>query len=236
MRAPSASSFSAIGEGRGTTLRQAALVAACGLLIMSVAAPIAFFGIFPGLIVFGDIEATIRNVTAHEGLFLLGSFCYLITFLCDVLVAWALYVLLVPAHPSLSLLTAWFRLVYTVIALVALTKMFSVFRLLQAPDPVPSQIDLLLRLDSYEWDVGLVFFGIHLLLLGFLVYLSGYIPRVLGILLAINGVAYLIDSLRPYLYPDAELGFLMVLYFGELIFMVWLFAGGRRLQEPAATR
>jgi Domain of unknown function (DUF4386) len=219
---------------RGTTLRQAALVAGLSLLVMSVAAPVAFFGIFPKLLVSGDIEATVRNIQDREGLFLLGSFCYLITFLCDVLAAWALYVFLAPVNRSLSLLTAWFRLVYTVIALVALMKLFTVFRLLKTPDFVPDQIDLLLTSFKYEWNIGMVPFGIYLGLLGYLVYRSGYIPRILGVLLAVNGLGYLIDCLRPYLYPDTNLGFIMVLFFGELVFMAWLLARGRRIQEVAA--
>ena len=51
--------------------------------------------------------SSIRNILAQKGLFLAGVFCYLITFICDVLVAWALYVLLMPANRSVSLLTAW---------------------------------------------------------------------------------------------------------------------------------
>lgn len=219
---------------RDTTLRQAARVAAFGLLVMSVAAPVAFFGIFPNLVVSGDIEATIRNIGAREGLFLLGCFCYLVTLLCDLLVTWALYILLAPVHRSLSHLTAWFRLVYAVIALVALTNLFTVFRLLQGPDALPAQIELLLKSFDYGWDVGMVFFGIHLGLLGHLVYRSRYIPRILGVLLAAGGAGYLVDFTRPYLYPDADLGYIVILFFGELVFMAWLLVRGGRLPERAA--
>ena len=96
-------------------MRQAALIAGFGLLIMGFAAPFAEFFVYPKLVIPGKIEETAQNIVANQGLFLGGMFAYLITFICDVLVAWALYVLLIPVNRSLSLLTAWFRLVYTVI-------------------------------------------------------------------------------------------------------------------------
>ena len=77
-------------------------------------------------------------------------------------------------------------------------------------------------------------FGIHLLLLGYLVYRSDYIPRILGILLVIAGSGWVIYCLKPYFYPDANLQFIMVTFFGELIFMLWLVIRGWKIQEPTA--
>ena len=155
---------------------------------------------------------------------------------------WALYVLLIPVNRSLSLLTAWFRLVYTVIALIGLLKLVTVFRILSTPDylavvgsdQLHAQVQFLLKSFRYEWSMGLVLFGIHLGLLGYLVYRSDYIPRILGILLAIAGLGWVIDSLRPYLYPNVDLGFIMITFFGELIFMIWLLVRGWKIQESTA--
>lgn len=228
---------------QGMTLRQAALVAGLGLLTMAIAAPFAEFIVYKKLVIPGDIEETVRNILAKRGLFLAGLFAYLITFICDVLVAWALYVLLAPTNRSVSLLTAWFRLVYTAIALFAMLKLVTVFRLLHTPDyltlfgsdQLHAQVRLLLDSFRYEWSMGLVFFGIHLGLLGSLVYRSGYIPRILGILLAIAGLGWLIYELNPYLFPNADLGFIMITFFGELIFMLWLLVRGWTLQEPTGS-
>ncbi len=227
-------------DGQGITLRRAALIAGLALLITAFAAPFAEFFVSPTLIIPGNIEETAQNIVANEGLFLAGMFSYLTTFICDVLIAWALYVLLIPVNRSLSLLTAWFRLVYTVIALVGLLKLVTVFRILSTPDYLTvvgsdhlhAQVQLLLNSFRYDWSFGFVFFGIHLCLLGYLVYRSGYIPRILGILLAIAGFGYLIYYLSPYLYPNADLGFIMITFFGELIFMLWLLVRGWKIQEP----
>ena len=227
---------------QGITLRQAALIAGFGILIMAFAAPFAELFVYAKLVIPGNIEETARGIVANKGLFLAWIFAYLATFICDLLVAWALYVLLIPVNRSLSLLTAWFRLVYTVIAFVAMLKLVTVFRILNSPDylaifgsdQLHAQVKLLLNSFQYEWGIGLVLFGIYLGLLGYLVYRSEYIPKILGILLIIAGLGWLIYCLAPYLYPDANVQFIMITFFGELIFMLWLLLRGWKIQVPTA--
>lgn len=229
------SSMNPANRDEGLTLRQAALIAGFGYLISPV--PFAEFYVYPKLVIPGNIEQTAQNIATHGGLFLAAIFCYLITFISDVVIAWALYVLLVPVNRSVSLLTAWFRLVYTVIALFGLLNLVTVFRLLNTPDyltvfgpgQLHAQVMLLLNSFRYDWSMGLILFGIHLGLLGYLVYRSGYIPRIIGILLAIDGLGWVIDSLRPYLYPNAHLRFLFITFFGELFFMLWLLVRGWKI-------
>jgi hypothetical protein len=171
----------------------------------------------------------------------MGVFAHLITFIADVVLAWAFYVLLVPVHPALSLLTAWFRLVYTAVALGALMHLVSAFRLIEdgtygeafGAQHLHAQVEVLIQSFKYEWSLSIVIFGIHVALLGYLVARSAYIPRIMGVLLVIAGLGYVISYLRPYLYPDLGLGFLFVTFFGELIFAIWLLARGRKIPEPA---
>ena len=227
-------------EDRGMTLRQAALVAGFGLLLMSFA-PFAEFYVYPTLIVPGDIEQTVANIEANRGLFVAGLLAYLVVFICDIVVAWALYVLFTPVNRELSLLTAWFRIVYTVIAFVALFKLATVHRLIDVPEQelvlglaqLHAQIDLLLRSFRAEWSISLVLFGIHLLLLGWLAFRASYVPKFIGVLLAIAGGGWVIYCLGPYLLPGADLGLLMITFFGELVFMLWLLIRGWSLREPA---
>lgn len=224
---------------QGITLRQAALVAGIGLLILALTAPFAEFFVYSKLVVSDDIKATVQNIQANGGLFLAGMFAYLIVFIFDLIVAWALYVLLIPVNRSMSLLAAWFRLVYTAIAFFAMLKLVTVYRLLHTPDnatifgadQLHAQVNLLLNAFRYEWGIGLILFGIHLVLLGYLVYRSSYIPRILGILLVIAGLGWVTYELGPFLLPNTDLGFLMITFFGELIFMLWLLIRGRKIQE-----
>jgi len=223
----------------GVAPGRAALIAGLGYLLMPAA--FAEFYLLPKLIIPGNIEQTVLNIAGNPGHFVGAILCHLVTFILDVVIAWALYVLLAPVNRALSLLAAWFRLMYTAIGLFGLLNLVTVFRVLNAADylaafgngPLHAQVKLLLGSFRYDWSMGLVIFGIHLCLVGCLVYRSRYIPRLIGILLAINGLGWVIDSLKPYLYPNAHLGFVFITFFGELIFMVWLLGWGRKLQERA---
>jgi hypothetical protein len=223
----------------GLTLRQAALIAGFGYLLSPVTT--AEFSIMPKLVIPGNIEQTVQNISAHQGLFVVAILCYLITFIEDIVIAWALFYLLAPVNRSLSLLTAWFRLIYTAVVLVGWLNLVTVFRLLNTPDyliafgsqQLHAQVKLLLASFRYDWSMSLVIFGIHLILLGYLIYRSGYIPKIIGILLVIDGLGWVIDSLQAYLYPNARLGFLFITFFGELVFMLWLLIRGWKIKQPA---
>jgi Domain of unknown function (DUF4386) len=222
-----------------TSLRTAALIAGLSLFIMVIAAPFAELFVYPKLVVPNNATETVKNIMANKAIFILALFGYLITFICDVVVAWALYVLLKPVNENLSLLTAWFRLVYTVIALVALLNLVNVLQLLNTadyltafePDQLHAQVMILLNAFRHDWYFGLLFFSIHLGLLGYLVFRSGYIPRLLGLLLIIAGLGYLITTLKPYLFPNFNLDIARFTFYGELIFMLWLLIKGSRIKE-----
>ena len=222
-----------------SSLRTAALIAGIGLLIMAITAPFSELYAYPQLIVPENAAQTVQNIIANQTLFTSAIFGYLIAFLCDVLVAWALYIYLKPVNENLSLLTAWFRLVYTVIAVIALLNLVTVFGLLNTSDSLTgSQTDALyaqvmLSLNTFKshWNFGLLFFGIHLVLLGYLVFQSNYVPRIVGLLLVIAGFGYLLATLKPFLFPNLNLGFVEFTFYGELIFMLWLFIRGSKMKE-----
>lgn len=109
-------------------------------------------------------------------------------------------------------------------------KLFTVFQLLTTPNyltvfgptQLHAQVKLLLDSSHYDWSTALVIFALHMILLGALIYRSGCVPKIIGILLVIDGLGWVIDSLQPYLYPSAHLGFIFVTFFGEVVFMLWL--------------
>lgn len=224
---------------QGPHLRPAALIAGIGYLLMPVS--FAEFYALPRLIIPGHIEQTVQNISTHGGLFVAAILCHLITFINDVVIAWALYLLLAPVNKALSLLTAWFRLIYTAIALFALFNLVTVYRLLHTPDylalfgslQLNAQVQLLLNSFRYDWSFSMTIFAIHLVLLGCLIYRSGYIPRLIGILLILDGLGWLIDSLQPYLYPTAHIGLVSITFLGELVFMLWLLIRGWKIPDPA---
>src|SRR5262249_32261053 len=142
---------------------------------------------------------------------------------------------------SLSLLAAWFQLVYTAVGLYASLNLVTVLRLLNTPEdaamfgagPLHAQVRLLLASFRSTWGLSLVFFAVHLMLVGYLVYKSGYIPKLIGVLLVIAGVGYVVQNLNAYLFPKPDLGYVAIALLGELVFMFWLLIRGWKIKEPA---
>ena len=222
------------------SLSKAAIVAGLGLLIMTIFYMFADLFIFKKLIIPGDATTTVNNIMDSETLFRIGICCFLIVIVCDIVVAWALYVFLKPVNKSLSLLMAWFRLVYSTIFGIALVYYFNVFQLLNGSDylaafePTHLHAQVMLSINAFSdgWAIGFVFFGLHLALLGYLSIKSGYIPKIIGLLLLLAGLSYLIDHFSIFLFPNYNLNIAMLIGWGELIFMFWLLIKGVKIKSP----
>lgn len=208
--------------------RQAALVTGLGLLLMCVLAPIAYFSVIQNLIVPGDASGTVANITDSLGSFRLSIVFLLLVAVLDIIVAWGLYVLLKPINKSLALLAAWFRVVYTAIFAVAIANLYNVLPLLEgvgyseilSADQLNTQVMLLLESYRIEWETGLAIFGLHLFLLGYLVFKSG--PRVLGGLVVLAGAGYIVDSFGKMLIPHYSLTIGLYTFAGEILLIFWL--------------
>ncbi|HET9342325.1 MAG TPA: DUF4386 domain-containing protein [Candidatus Eremiobacteraceae bacterium] len=227
--------------GSGLTLRQAALTVGFGYLLNPV--PYAEFGIWPKLVVSGNAAQTVANISAHQGLFLVAILCYLINFIEDIVIAWALYFLLAPVNKTISMLAALFRLMYTAIAFSGMFNLVTVARMVQTPayltnfgrDQFDAQIDLLLHIFRYDYAYSIcAVFSIHLLLVGYLIIRSRYIPWWLGAIVIIDGLAWIVKNLQPFLYPNADLGYISIAFWGELVLMLWLLIFGWKMKEPVA--
>ena len=103
-----------------SSLRKAAVIAGAGLFLMTLLAVGALIFVFEKLIIPGDAGATVNNILAGEMQFRIGIVCLFLVAVLDVVVAWALYIVLEPANKNLSLLAAWFRVLYSAILGVAL--------------------------------------------------------------------------------------------------------------------
>ena len=161
--------------------------------------------IIPGkLVVAGNAAATAANILGHERLFWLG-------FVLSVIgvgfhIAWALlmYELLDPVNRSLSRLAAFVILVGCAIQALASLLYLAPLLILQGGSSLSAftaeQLQALslvfLRLNDYAFQMYLVFFGAWCLLIGYLIFRSTFLPRILGVLLAISGLGWVI-----YLYP-----------------------------------
>ena len=225
------------------SLRKAALVAGFGYLPVFI---LGGFANFPNFIVPGDAATTVNNIMASESLFRTYIASWVIVLAFDTLVAWALYILLKPVHKSLSLLAAWFRLVFVAIFGIALVNLLSVLPLLSGADyltvfePNQLQAQAMSFVNAYTFGVNIsfVFFGLHIFFLGYLIYKSDYIPRILGVLLIVASIGYFIDSFASILssnYASNEIYFIMFIavpaIISELSLTLWLIFKGRKIPE-----
>ena len=212
--------------------KQAALTAGLASLLMFAAAMAAEFLMRQRLIVPGNAKQTAAGILAEPLLFRSGILAYLLVLICDVLLAWALYTFLQRVHPALSMLSACFRLVYTVLFGMALSGLLKGFRRLQDPEAA------LAYFNGFEddWALALVFFALHLLFTGYLVYKSNSIPKWIGMLLVLAGMAYFTDNFCKLMLPDYGVykNVLTLLVAvpsicGELGLALWMLFRGSRL-------
>jgi len=197
-----------------------------------------------GLIVPGDAPATAANILASEGLFRIGFATDLTAFMMDAVVAILLYVLLRPVNKTLSLIAASFRLLaHPAIASLNLLNHLAAIQLLNGSaamgifeaDQMQSLALFFLDLHHYGYLIGGAFFGVHLLLLGYLLFRSDLFPGILGILIVIASVGYLVESFGDFLFPGNEqvLGWIVGVSaaVGELSLTLWLLIKGVRHQR-----
>ncbi|MEZ5032629.1 MAG: DUF4386 domain-containing protein [Saprospiraceae bacterium] len=230
-----------------TSPRSLNLFAGIGYLIIFVSGIYANFVVLDSMIVPDDAMGTWNQITAQSGLFRMGMLAFVVMVIFDTLLTWALYHLLKHVRPELSQLAAWLRLVNCALFGAALVHLFQVTALI-GPSAQPDA-DLLsvrameaLDLFNYTWLIGLIFFGLHLVVLGYLVFRSISMPSWIGILLFVAGLGYLTDSFAQFMLPtydDVKDVFMMVVsipgVIGELSLTIWLLVrGGRTSVAPAS--
>lgn len=219
------------------SLRNAAMIAGIGLLLMAIIAPIANFVIIQKLIAFHDAAKTVENIVASNGLFRIGICLFLIVALLDIIVAWALYVFQKPINRQLSLLTAWLRIVYATILIAVLIYLLNVLALLSGAEylsgfstaQLNSQVMISLNLFTRGWEFGMIVFGSHLLLLGYLILKAGYMRKILGSLIILAALGYMIDGLGELLLTDYNISISIFTFIGEVILIFWLLIKGRKI-------
>ncbi len=156
------------------------------------------------LVVSGDPAATAANILGHERLFWIGYASSLVGVACHI--AWTLlfYYLFKPVNRTLSLLAAFVGLVVCVLQALTSFLYLAPLLVLQSgsslaaftTQQVQSLAFIFLKLNSYAFEIDLVFFGLWCVLVGYLIFKSTFLPRILGVLLAIDGLGWM-----TYVYP-----------------------------------
>ncbi|MCB2205846.1 DUF4386 domain-containing protein [bacterium] len=200
-----------------------------------------------GLIVPGDGAATVENIGGALSFYRLGIVTDLIAFISDAVVSVLFYVLLRPVHRSLALVAASLRLLaHPAIAAVNLLNELIVLPLLGSAtaagsfDAVQLQTLVMVFLDAHHFGylIAGAFFGVHCLLLGYLLVKSDRFPAWLGYLLALAALGYLAESFGTILLPQFEEVFAWVVappaVVAELSLCLYLLIKGVRSEAAAA--
>ncbi|MDR3470544.1 MAG: DUF4386 domain-containing protein [Devosia sp.] len=195
----------------------------------------------------GTAEQVYQAIATNEGSFRLGLVVAIVTGLLFLMAAWGLYVLLRPANRNLALL---FLLLNTVgVAIQGASVLSLVSAMLQGDTAShmqaysAAQLEGLAYLSINTYKTGFVtaqlFFGTWLFPLGYLVYKSGILPRFLGVLLVLDGIAVLIWFVQALLLPDypaIRYPGLAVSFIAELGLAVWLLVKGVKAEDAESGR
>jgi hypothetical protein len=192
-------------------------------------------------VVANDAVATANNILAHERLFRWGFASDLIGLLCVVPLILLLYELLKVVNKPVALTALFFSLVGTAIQSTALLGHFAPLVLLKRGaafgidmDVLRAQAYMALQLQGIGYAVALVFFGGTMLFRGYLIVRSAILPRVIGLLLMIEGVAYWANSFVDFLAPgraSTALAILMATALAEVALCLWLLVMGVNVQQ-----
>lgn len=187
--------------------RRLARIAGLLYLVIIFAAPFAEIFVLSTVKALGDAAATAANILASEQLFRLGVAASLVTVFCDLALSAIFYELMRPVSRVLALMAAFFRLAAIVVVAVNALTYLAPLTFLHSPSyaAMPDQLQamsvLSLRLHTAGYNIALVVFGGHCLLLGYLITKSTFLPRWIGVLVAIAGGGYLINGFAVLVFP-----------------------------------
>jgi hypothetical protein len=194
-------------------------------------------GYVPSVIIeSGDASATAQNIAENLGLFQLGIVADIFVLMLEVALTVMLYRLFKPVNPTVSLIAAFCRLAMSVVMGLNLLNYLIPLLLLSGSSYLSAfeshQLHALalLFLETHQFGVYIwgLFFGIHLMALGYLIFKSGYFPKVIGILMMIGSIGYATESLAAISFVENTtvsamvISFLVVAVIGELSFTFWL--------------
>lgn len=165
----------------------------------------------------GDTEALASDIEANSRRFGLAVFGYLLVLALDSIIGLALYVVLKPANKNLASLTAVLRLLYAFTLTIGLFAL--VFQIIDVYGYASVKL------------TGYIFFALHILILGYSVFKSAYIPKSLGVLLIVASFTYIVFFVDFQLPETLAVIIMSTMAIAELSLSIWLIVKRNRLPE-----
>ena len=212
-------------------------------LIMILAGGFAEAFVREGLTVSGNAIATAHNILASEQLYRFGLVADLVTLTCGTILSLIFYILFKPVNRNLSLLALIFSIVASAVMAVNLLNQLAPLLLLHntaylkvfTMEQLQTLSLFFLNLQSQGYNISLLLFAFYFPIIGWLVYQSNFLPRILGVIYTMAGLGYLINSLAWFLFPHlAAYLFPYVLlpaFIGETSMSLWLLIKGVKIQK-----
>jgi hypothetical protein len=226
--------------------RGMAIMAGSSLVLMAIVAGLSYGYLHGNLVVANNPAATLSNIQSSQGAFITEILGWTIIFLLDALVAWSLYHFFAPAHRSLAFLSSSLRIAYTAVLGIA------IYNLPQVLEIINNQLgetgintattEAMNAINAFEnvWSKGLIIFGLHLMTAGYLAFISGYVPKIWGVLLLVAGGGYTYLHTMQNFFPHMLDNLMIIESFltlpmiiGELGFAIWLIAKGGKQNQRA---
>ncbi len=215
------------------TEKRQGLIAGISLIIMAVVAGFSYGYVYNSLVA-DSPGLTLHNLIAGKSLFIAGLSGWIIIFITDLIVTLALYRFFLSTAKQASLVTALFRITYTVLLGVAIFQFFKIIPILNQAGgiektSIAGEVTSRIELFGKIWSFGLIIFGLHLVGLGYLSVKSKFVPGLLGYLLYLGGVSYIfvhgakqLSLFDPVVITRAENLLSLPMALGEMLLAIWL--------------
>ncbi len=225
------------------SIKKTARITAILLLIMAVAAAFSMGYVPSRLFVTGDATATANNIITFKSLFNLSIIGHLIILFTDIAVAILLFVILKPVSKTLALIAAVFRLIMVSMRGINLVNFFIALTLLNGvkhvtvfeTDQLHGLVILFLNAFNNGVLIDMIFFSVHIFIIGYLVFKSGYIPGIFGVLLILGSFGYLINSITSLFFPEYQEIISRIVFVPELVselaLVVWFLIKGVNVEK-----
>ncbi len=212
-------------------------------LIIIIAGGFAEAFVREGLAVPGNAVATAHNILASEQMYRYGFVADLVVLISGTILSFIFYILFKPVNKNLSLLALLFAIKAGAVMAINLLSQLAPLLLLHSPSYQKTfsieQLQTLslffLNLQSQGYNISLLFFAFYFPIIGYLIYTSNFLPRILGVIYTLAGLGYLINSLGWFLFPHlAAYLFPYVLLpagIGEISMSLWLIFKGVKVTE-----
>jgi hypothetical protein len=200
------------------SIQKAARIIGIAFIISFILVVIVGNFILPNFVNPGDTETLANDIKDSEQLFNIAVVGYLIILALDAAIALGFFILLKPVNRILASLSGNLRLFYVIIMVISVLAL--AFQFISVSNYGVIKL------------IGYLFFTCHILVTGYTVFISGYIPRIFGVLLMIAFVSYVLAFYVSSFVPEELLMiFMLFMIIGELSLSIWLLLKGGKLPE-----